>query len=121
MARVHRRRYLGSSRWSARIAQAALGISYRVSKYFVAASSARFRSARIAFLAQRDPRLKTSFQIAIPMKRLLLITTENNFGACAGIAARSAEMATDANPSVAACCRVVASQSNTQLIDIIIL
>jgi len=55
------------------------------------------------------------------MKRLLLITTENNFGACAGIAARSAEMATDANPSVAACCRVVASQSNTQLIDIIIL
>ena len=34
-----------------------LGISYPVSKYFVAATITRLRFARIAFSAQRDPRL----------------------------------------------------------------
>jgi hypothetical protein len=38
-----------------------LGISYPVSKYFVAATITRLRIARIAFWAQRDPRFVKVF------------------------------------------------------------
>ena len=44
------------------MAAAALGISYLVSKYFVAAASPRCGSARIAFRGQRDPRASKYFE-----------------------------------------------------------